>query len=135
MILLLAVSAISLTGLQATINAPREAFKSCLREASSKASGEKVGAEAYDAYVRNACTAELGSFKGAVVKFDMGNKMSRKASDEDADAMIGDFMSSSLDRYKYVMGASSSATQAVAAVAKPSTVTPQPTQASAPQPK
>lgn len=134
MILLVAVSAISLTGLQATINAPRQAFTSCLKEATSKASSEKVGANGYDAYARNACSAELGSFKAAVVKFDMGNKMSRKASDEDADAMIGDFMSSSVDRYKYVTGASSAATQAAVAVAKPTTVTPQPTPASAPQP-
>ena len=134
MILLVAVSAISLTGLQATINAPRQAFTACLKEASSKASGEKVGVDGFEAYVRNACSAELGSFKGAVVRFDMGNKMSRKASDEDADAMIGDFMSSSVDRYKYVTGASSAATQAAVAVAKPTTVTPQPTPASAPQP-
>jgi hypothetical protein len=135
MILLVAVSAISLTGLQATINAPRQAFMSCLKEASSKASGEKVAPEGYDSYARSACSAELGSFKGAVVKFDMGNKMSRKASDEDAEAMIGDFMSSSADRYRYVTGANSGAAQAAVAVAKPTTVTPQPTPASAPQPK
>ena len=134
MIILLAASAITLTGLQATINAPRDAFRSCLKEASTKASSEKVGADAYDGYIRNACSAQLGSFKGAVVKFDMGNKMSRKASDEDAEAMIGDFMASALDRYKYVTGASSAATQAAAAVTKPASVTPQPVPASAPQP-
>lgn len=131
MILLLAASSITLAALQASINAPREAFKSCLREASSKASGEKVAANAFEAYVRNACSGELGTFKGAVVKFDMGNKMSRKASDEDAEMMIGDFLASGLDRYKYVTGANS-VTKEAAAVAPP-TVTPPPTPAAAPK--
>jgi hypothetical protein len=134
MIVLLAASSITLAALQASINAPRDAFRNCLKEATNKATNEKVTSDAYGAYVRAACSNEVGSFKGAVVKFDMGNKMSRKASDEDADAMIGDFMSSSVDRYKYVTGASSAANQAAVAVAKPTTVTPQPTPASAPQP-
>jgi len=134
MIILLAASAISLTALQASINAPREAFKTCLKDASSKASSAKVGADGYDAFVRNACTAELGSFKGAVVKFDMGNKMSRKASDEDAAAMIDDFMSSALDRYKYVTGANSAPVRAAAAPATSSPITPpQPTPAAQPK--
>ena len=102
MIVLLAASSITLVALQASINAPREAFRTCLKEASSKASNEKVGAEGYEAYVRNACSSQLGSFKGAVVKFDMGNKMSRKASDDDANSMIEDFVSSALDNYKYL---------------------------------
>lgn len=102
MIVLLAASSITLTALQASINAPREAFRACLKEASSKASNEKVKADGYEAYVRAACTNELGSFKGVVVKFDMGNKMSKKASDDDANSMIEDFVSSALDNYKYL---------------------------------
>jgi hypothetical protein len=129
MIILLAATSITLTALQASINAPRDSFKTCLREASSKASSEKVKADAYDAYVRAACSAQLGSFKGAVVKFDMGNKMSRSASDEDANMMIGDFLSSALDRYKYVNGANAAPPQAAAA-APP---TPQPTPAAEPK--
>ena len=82
MIALLAASAIFLTASQAVINGPRAAFRSCLREASSKASNAKVGGDGFEAYVRTNCGAQLGSFKAAVVKFDMGNKMSRKASDE-----------------------------------------------------
>jgi hypothetical protein len=128
MILLLAASAISLTGLQASINAPREAFKTCLKEASSKASTDKVAADAYEAYVRTTCSAQLGSFKAAAVKFDMSNKMSKKAADEDANLMIADFLGSAVDRYKYLTGATSGATQAAAAV-KAQTVTPQPTPA------
>lgn len=136
MIFLVAASAVSLLGTQASINAPRDAFKTCLREASSKASNEKVGAEGFEAYVRNACTSELGSFKGAVVKFDMGNKMSKKASDEDASSMIADFVGSALDHYKYMTGSTGETKQAAAAPATSpaAAATPAPTPASAPQP-
>ena len=134
MIVLLAASSITLAALQASINAPRDAFKTCLKEASSKASNEKVTADAYNTYVRAACSGQLGSFKGAVVKFDMGNKMSKKASDEDAEMMIADFVDSSLERYKYVTGGSSSAKQAAAAPATSSPTPPPPTPAAAPQP-
>jgi len=106
MIVLLAASSITLTALQASINAPRDAFKTCLKDASSKALGAKVTAEGYETYVRTACTTELGSFKTATVKFDMGNKMSRKDASYDADSMISDFVASALDHYKYMAGAS-----------------------------
>jgi hypothetical protein len=132
MIVLLAASSLTLTALQAVINAPREAFRTCLKEASSKASGEKVTAEGYEAYVRNACSAQLGSFKGAVVKFDMGNKMSKKASDDDAESMISDFVSSALDHYKYMVGATSPAKE-VASAPAPATTPPQPTPAAQPK--
>ena len=61
MIVLLAASSITLTALQASINAPREAFRSCLKEATAKASNEKVSSDAYGAYVRAACSGELGA--------------------------------------------------------------------------
>src|SRR3954453_23211607 len=97
MIALLGASAIFLSASQAVINGPRDAFKACLKEASSKAAADKVTADGYAGYVRNACDAQVGAFKGAVVRFDMGNKMSRKASDEDANAMISDFVESALE--------------------------------------
>ena len=119
MIVLLAASAITLTALQASINAPRDAFKTCLKDASSKALGAKVTAEAYEAYVRNACSNELGTFKTATVKFDLGNKMSRKDAADDADSMISDFVSSSLDHYKYMAGSSGPATPLPTPAAQP----------------
>lgn len=134
MIVLLAASSIILTALQASINAPRDAFRNCLKEATSKASNDKVAADAYSAYVRAACGNEVGSFKSAVVKFDMGNKMSRKASDEDAESMIADFLDSSLERYKYVTGGGSAQRQAAAAPATAATTPPPPTPAAVPQP-
>lgn len=129
MILLIAASSIGLTALQASINAPREAFRACLKGANSKAAGSKVGADAYEAYIRTNCSSELGSFKAAVVKFDMSNKMSRKSSDDDADSMIGDFVSSAVDNYKYVTGANAASKQASSAPKSAPTMPPSPTPA------
>ena len=131
--LLLGASAVFLTASQAVINGPRNAFKDCLREASSKATAEKVSADGYEAYVRSTCSAQLGSFKGAVIKFDMGNKMSRRSSDDDADAMIGDFVGSALDHYKYITGANSATREASAAAPALAPAKPQPIPASQPQ--
>jgi hypothetical protein len=137
MIVLLAASSITLTALQASINAPRDAFKTCLKDASSKAMGEKVTAEAYEAYIRNSCSTQLGTFKAATVKFDMGNKMSRKDASEDADSMVSDFVGSALDHYKYMAGAAGPAPatkEASATAPTPSAIKPpQPTPAAEPK--
>jgi predicted secreted acid phosphatase len=130
MIVLLAASSITLTALQASINAPRDAFKTCLKEASAKAGNEKVAADAYDTYVRAACSGQLGSFKSAAMAFDMKNKMSKKDSSADADAMVSDFLESALDNYKYVNAAVLK--QAATAVA-PASTTPPPTPAAEPK--
>jgi hypothetical protein len=132
MIVLLAASSITLTALQASINAPREAFRECLKQANGKATSDKVAADAYEAYVRNACTNELGSFKGAVVKFDMGNKMSKKASDDDANAMIADFVGTAVDNYKYLNKSNAAPTQQASAPA-PAITPPPPTPAAQPK--
>jgi hypothetical protein len=134
MIALIGASAIYLTALQAVINGPRDAFKNCLKAASEKAATEKVTADGYQAYVREACGTQLGSFKGAVIKFDMNNKMSRKSSDEDANLMIADFMDSALDRYKYVIGSDPLSKQQQATAAPPAGAKPQPTPAAVAQP-
>jgi hypothetical protein len=132
--LLLGASAIFLTASQAVINGPRDAFKTCLKEATSKAANDKVAADGFETYVRNTCGAQLGVFKGAVVRFDMGNKMSKKASDEDASMMIADFMGSALDNYKYRTGANSAPAKEASAVPSATPAKPQPTPASQPQP-
>lgn len=128
MIALFGASVIFLTASQAVINGPREAFRACLKEQSSRASSEKVAAGAFEAYARNACGAQLGAFKNAVIKFDMSNKMSRKASDDDADMMIDDVMASAIENYKYRNPGSS------VAASGPVPATPPPTPAAAPQP-
>ena len=84
--------------------------------------------------VQLACGAQLGAFKGAVVRFDMGNKMSKKASDADADMMIADFMGSAVDNYKYRTGGNSAPAEQANAAPPAAPAKPQPTPASQPQP-
>lgn len=103
MIFLVGASAIYLTAMQASINAPRNAFQTCLKDAVDKAKAQKIDGDGYEAFVRETCGAQLGSFKSAVTAFDIKNKMTRKDASADADAMIADFVSGSADHYRYVI--------------------------------
>ena len=101
MIAILGASAITLTALQATINAPTEAFRTCLHEASDKATKEKVAGDAFEAYARNACGVQMGALKSAVVAFRMKNGMSRKAAGDDAEMTVDDYVGTSVDKYQF----------------------------------
>ncbi len=103
MIALLGASAIILTALQATINAPRDEFRECLKAATQKATSEKVGADAIDSYLSGACTVQMQSLKSAVVAFRLKNGMARKAAAEDAQMTVEDYMSSPVDNYKFMV--------------------------------
>lgn len=102
MIALLGASAITLAALQATINAPTEAFRGCLREASSKASGEKVAPGAIEDYLRNACGVQMSTLKSAVVAFRMKNGMGKKAATEDADMTVNDYVATPVEKYQFL---------------------------------
>ena len=130
MIALLGATAITLTALQATINAPTEAFRSCLREASTKAKSEKVSADAIEQYLRDACTVQMGGLKTAVVAFRTKNGMTRKAAAEDADLTVEDYLAAPVDKYKFMATLNTPPAKPAAAA------TPAPVAASAPaQPK
>ena len=103
MIALVGASAIILTALQASINAPTTAFRGCLKEAAAKASAEKVGPDAIEAYLRNACTVQMQSLKSAVVAFRVKNGMSRKAAAADADMTAEDYVATPVDNYKFMV--------------------------------
>jgi hypothetical protein len=102
MLALLGASAITLATLQATISAPTDAFRSCLREASAKATGEKVAPDAIEQYLRSACTVQMGSLKSAVVAFRTKNGMARKAAVQDADMTVEDYIATPVDKYKFM---------------------------------
>ena len=121
MIVLVAGSVIYLTALQATISAPRDAFRACLKAAAAKASSEKVGGDAIEAYLRSACSTQMGSLKAAVTAFDMKNGMAQNSAASDANSTVDDYLSSPVDNYKFAAGS-----KPPAAVMNP----PQPTPAS-----
>jgi hypothetical protein len=102
MIALLAASAIYMSGLQAGIAAPTDAFRGCLREAATKAKSEKVSGDAIEAYLKNACTAQMGTLTEALIGFRMKNGMTRKAAASDAAMTVDDYISTPADNYKFM---------------------------------
>jgi len=100
-IALVGATSIILAALQTSINAPTEAFRTCLKDASTKATGEKVAGDAYEAYARNACSVPMSSLKSAVVAFRMKNGMSRKAAGDDAEMTVDDYVATSVDKYQF----------------------------------
>jgi hypothetical protein len=128
MIALLGASAITLTALQGVINAPRDAFRACLRAASEKAETEKVGGEAIEAYLRNACSGQASSLKSAVIAFNMKNGMARGTAAADASSTVDNYLAPKIDNYKYMAELNAPAKPAPANPANPAT--PAPTQAS-----
>ena len=121
MIALLAASAISLAASQATIAAPTDAFRGCLREAAIKAKNEKVAGDGIETYLKTACTAQMGTLKDALVAFRMKNGMSRKAAASDADMTVDDYVATPADNYKFMakMNAPKAAPAAVTPAAAP----------------
>ena len=128
MIIFVAASAISLVASQASIAAPTNAFRGCLREAATKAKGEKVAGDAIEAYLKTACTAQMGTLKEAVIGFRMKNGMSRKAAASDAEMTVDDYVASPADNYKFM------AQQDAPKAAPTTTVAPAPIPASVTQP-
>jgi hypothetical protein len=123
-------SAIYLTGLQASIAAPTDSFRGCLREAAVKAKAEKVTGDAIEAYLRTACTAQMGPLKEALIAFRLKNGMTRKAAASDAEMTVDDYVSTPADNYKFMANQNAPKPQAPAV----SAATPAPTPAAASQP-
>lgn len=132
MIALVLASALNLAALQASISAPTDAFRGCLREASAKAEKDKVGGDAIEEYLRNACTVQMGTLKGALVAFRMKNGMGKKAAADDADMTVEDYVASPVDKYKFMVDFNAKNAAAQAAAAKPA-AKPAATPAASPQ--
>jgi len=89
----------------AAMTAQRQEFVGCLRAAVTSAKTEKVGADAFDAYVRQRCAPIEQSFTAAMLAFDLKNKVPRKQSASDAKVQIDDYVATAVDRYKAMTGA------------------------------
>ena len=102
MIALIGASAIFFTALQASINAPTEAFRGCLKSASAKAGEAKVDPDGIEDYFKTECNAQMESLKSAVVAFRVKNGMAKKAALEDANLTVEDYMAAPADRYRFI---------------------------------
>jgi hypothetical protein len=137
MIALVMGSALYMIATQASMAAPTNAFKDCLKLTSVKAKSENVTPTNYEAYARNACGVQLNGLTSAITAFNVKNGMKRKDAADDAELTAGDYLSSSVDKYKYLAGVDADNAKAASTVVAPPpvAVTPpaQATPASAPQ--
>ena len=115
MIILLGASALYMSALQAGIAGPTTSFRGCLREAVAKAKTEKVPADGIEAYLKKACTAQMGSLDEALIAFRMKNGMTRKAAASDAAMTVDDYISTPADNYKFTAGQDAKMAAATAA--------------------
>jgi hypothetical protein len=102
MIALLGASALVLSALQASITAPTDSFRGCLREAISKAKSERIAGDGIEAYLKTACTGQMGTLKSALISFRMKNGMSQKAAAADANMTVEDYIATPADNYKFL---------------------------------
>lgn len=100
MIILTMASAVSMLGLQASINAPRSAFATCLKQAEAKAKTENVKPDAIADYLRGACGPAGDKLKNALVAFDTKNGIARSRAAADAQVEIDDTLDGSVRTYK-----------------------------------
>jgi hypothetical protein len=132
MIALVVASTIYLTGMQATINAPRDAFRNCLKQAKDKATSEKVAADAFEAYARDACSGKLATLKDALIGFSVKNGMAHKTAASDANMTIDDYVGSTVDNYKFMADYNSPKAAPASAAAPSAVAAAAPTPAAAP---
>lgn len=119
MIALVGISAITLSLLQASVSAPTNAFRSCLREAATKAKDDKVSGDNIEAYLRNACTGQMSTLRDALIAFRIKNGMTKKAAADDAEMTVDDYVSTPADNYKFLADMDAKQHSATAAPATP----------------
>lgn len=88
---------------QASINSSRQAFNTCIQEATAAARQGKVAVDAYEAFVMGRCETQATALKNALVSFDVGNGVARKTATADAQMMIEDRLAGAKDNYQLRM--------------------------------
>jgi len=101
MIVLIASTSIYMAALQASINAPTDAFRGCLKSANETAKKEKVNPDGIEDYYRTTCSVQMQSLKSAVIAFRLKNGMAKKAASADADMTVEDYMAGPADKYRF----------------------------------
>ncbi len=83
-----------------SIDAPREAYATCIKTFESNQLKAKVDPVAYEAAVKTACPPEASAFTAALITYDvaMGTNGHRDRQCRDRD--VEDYQLTSVDRYK-----------------------------------
>ena len=87
----------------AMIDAPRQAFQSCLKTFENNQRQAKIAADAYSTNVKSACPAEAQALTDALVKFDTAMGAKRPAALANAARDVDDYRLTSEERYRDLM--------------------------------
>ena len=85
------------------IDAPRNAFRACLKTFESNQMKAKVDAGAYAAAVKTACPTEAQALSDALVKFDGAMGTKRASAQANAARDVDDYRLTSEERYRDMM--------------------------------
>ena len=82
------------------IDAPRNAFRACLKTFEANQIKAKVDAAAYAAAVKSACSAEAQALSTALVKYDVAMGTKRTNAVANAERDVEDYRLTSEERYR-----------------------------------
>ena len=100
MIVVMLASAIVAAAFQsAAADGARTALRTCIKQASVDAKGQKVASDGFTTFVRQKCATQESSFKSAIWAFDSKNKVPKKQSESDAELQVEDFVAVAADKY------------------------------------
>lgn len=84
----------------ATIDAPRNAFRACLKTFESNQMKAKVDAGAYATAVKGACPTEAQALAEALIKYDVAMGTKRANAQSNAERDVDDYRLTSEERYR-----------------------------------
>ena len=84
----------------AAIDAPRTAFRACLKKFETNQLNAKVDAGAYATAVKTACPSEAQALSDALVRFDVAMGTKRASAQANAQRDVDDYRLTSEERYR-----------------------------------
>jgi hypothetical protein len=86
-----------------SIDAPRNAFRACLKTFESNQMKAKIDAGAYATAVKTACPTEAQALSDALVRFDVAMGTKRASAQANAARDVDDYRLTSEERYRDMM--------------------------------
>jgi hypothetical protein len=83
-----------------SIDAPRSAFRACLKTFETNQMNAKVDAAAYANAVKNACSTEAQALADALIKYDVAMGTKRASAQANAQRDVDDYRLTSEERYR-----------------------------------
>ena len=83
-----------------SINAPRNAFRTCLKTFETNQMQAKVDAAAYATAVKGACPTEAQALAEALIKYDVAMGTKRANAQANAERDVDDYRLTSEERYR-----------------------------------